>query len=92
MKIFLKSLVIKRGYSKSDDKKCEDSIPHLKFESKDSKVDLVELNGILDKANEISVEWETCRDRLVISRIVCRTVVWLAVVALLWYVAAKFIK
>ena len=92
MTTYMKSLMIKRGYSKAGDQKDTDAnpIPYLKVDSKDSKEDIVELSGILDKANEVYVEWETCHYGLVITRMVCRTLVWLTFVALLWYVASIF--
>lgn len=50
------------------------------------------IHKCLLSAEEGRVEWEICNDSVAITRIVCRTIVWLALIGLSFHVAIMWFK
>ena len=88
MKTYVKSIRYTRTSDKTNNGK--EPLPCVGCAEKCQAADCEKFKNWLRGMDETSVEWEVWHDGLVMTRMVCRTVVWLAFVALLWYVASKF--
>jgi len=88
MRTYVKAIRYKWASDKTTNGK--EILPCVACDKKCQQSNCEKLKNWLRGMDESSIEWESRHDGLVIARMVCRTVVWLAFVALLWYVASKF--
>lgn len=50
------------------------------------------IHKCLLNAEDGSVEWEISHDSVVVTRMICRTLIWLTLIGLLFYIAMKWFK
>lgn len=91
MKTYVKSIRWKRTHDRND--KNTDHTPcincHKPFKECEG-VDCASLKDWLRGMDEATVEWEADYSSLKITRMICRTIVWIALILLLRFVVCKW--
>lgn len=89
MKTYVKSISVKV----SDlNRQGSDPNPLRNSKKECSKPICDAVQASLKKFNEYAVEWDICHDGLEISRMICKTVIWLALIGAFTYIAIRVCK
>ena len=91
MKTYLKTIRWKQTHDRNDKNADRTPCINCKKALKECEgVDCASLKNWLRGMDEATVEWEADYSCLKIARMICRTIVWIALVLLLGFVACKW--
>lgn len=90
MKTYVKSISVKASDLMRKDSESTLPCKKCKEECKVATCDV--LQAWVNRCDKYAVEWDICHDGLEVSRMICKTVIWLAFVCAFTYIAIKVFK
>ena len=90
MKTYVKSISVKASDLKR--KGSESALPCIKCKEECKGATCDALQESLKQFDEYAVEWDVFHDGLEITRVVCKTAIWLALIGSLFYIAIRVCK
>lgn len=90
MKTYVKSINVKSCDFKR--KESESLLPCLKCKEECKGADCDMLQKWVKKCDEYAVEWDVSRNGLEMTRIICKTIIWVAMICSFVYIAIRVFK